>query len=62
MLEDELQRELQLAHIGARRADTAEARRVSYIDARITPIRMVQCIESFKPELQVLIFSKREIL
>ena len=60
-LEHVLQRELYLAHVGARAIDPAEGLG-GYADVGITPVRMVRQVERLEPELERLILDDPECL
>ncbi len=61
ILEHILQRELYLAHVGARAIDPAESLG-GYADIGITPVRMVREVERLEPELERVILDDPELL
>jgi hypothetical protein len=67
ILENELQRQLQVAHISARTGDSTEIP-VAAISGvirdsciRVAPVRMVCCIKGFESELKIRILREIEV-
>ena len=55
------QRDLYLAHVGARAIDPAESLRCE-AEVGITPVRMVREVERLEPELERVILDDPELL
>src|SRR5436305_14159667 len=60
--ENVLQRELHLAHVGARAGDGAEIGLVIGVHVRVGPVRMIDGVERLPAELKVLALGEIEVL